>query len=98
MEEWILLAVAMVGLLASGPGQSHTFSVFVGPLSEALSLSRTELASAYGFATLVAAFGLPYSGRLTDRFGPRIMLRMLIRSPFTRPVPHIRPSPPRKAS
>ena len=71
---WVVLGVAMVGLLASGPGQSHTFSVFVGPLAEDLGLSRTEVASAYGFATLAAAFGLPRMGRLTDRYGPRAML------------------------
>lgn len=74
---WATLGVAMVGLLASGPGQSHTFSVFVGPISEDLELSRTQVASAYGLATLVAAFGLPQMGRFTDRYGPRAMLLVI---------------------
>ena len=30
---WVMLGVAMLGMFASGPGQSHTFSVFVGPIA-----------------------------------------------------------------
>ena len=68
---WVVLAVAALGLFASGPGQSHIFSVFIVPISEDLGISRTAVASAYALATLIAAFGLPYVGRLIDRFGPR---------------------------
>ena len=31
---WIIVAVANLGIFSSGPGQSHTFSVFVGPLEK----------------------------------------------------------------
>jgi len=41
------------------------------PISDDLGVSRTAVASAYALATLVAAFGLPYVGRLIDRFGAR---------------------------
>ena len=68
---WVVLAFAALGLFASGPGQSHIFSVFIVPISEDLNISRTSVASAYALATLVAAFGLPYVGRLIDRFGAR---------------------------
>jgi MFS family permease len=71
---WVVLGVATLVLFASGPGQSHTFSVFVGPISADLGISATAIASAYAFATLIAALGLPYMGRLVDRFGPRLML------------------------
>lgn len=71
---WVILAVAAVGFLASGPGQSHTFSVFIGPITEDLGMSGTAVASAYAVATLVAASGLPYMGRLIDRYGARRML------------------------
>lgn len=71
---WTIVAVAMLALFASGAGQSHTFSVFLGPVSAELGLSQTEWGAAYGLATLIAAFGLPYMGRLTDRFGPRHLL------------------------
>jgi MFS family permease len=68
---WVVLAVAALGLFASGPGQSHIFSVFIVPISDDLGISRTSVASAYALATLIAAFGLPYVGRLIDRFGVR---------------------------
>jgi MFS family permease len=68
---WVVLGVAALGLFASGPGQSRIFSVFVAPISDDLGISRTSIASAYALATLAAAFGLPYVGRLIDRFGAR---------------------------
>ena len=70
---WTILAVAGLGIFASGPGQSHTFSVFVGPIGRDLGLSKAAMASAYGLATLVAAFLLPRMGRLVDRHGSRRM-------------------------
>jgi MFS family permease len=74
---WTIVGVTMFALLASGAGQSHTFSVFLGPVSSELGLSQTQWAGAYGFATLIAAFGLPYMGRMTDRYGPRRMLMVV---------------------
>lgn len=71
---WVILGIATLAMFASGPGQSHTFSVFVGPISRDLAISSTSIASAYAFATLIAALGLPYMGRFVDRFGPRWML------------------------
>ena len=68
---WLMVGVGAMGMFASGPGQSHTFSVFITPISEDLDISRTSLSSAYAFATLIAAFGLPYVGRSIDRFGVR---------------------------
>ncbi|MEO0680291.1 MAG: MFS transporter [Pseudomonadota bacterium] len=71
---WTILAVATLGMFASGPGQSHIFSVFLVPISEDLGLSKAEISSAYGGATLIAAFALPFMGRLVDRHGPRRMM------------------------
>ena len=71
---WLIVAVAALGIFVSGPGQSHTFSVFLVHIQADLGLSATSIASAYAFATLAAAFGLPWMGRLVDRFGPRRML------------------------
>jgi len=71
---WVMLAVAGLGMFASGPGQSHMFSVFILPITQDLDISRTAVSSAYALATLAAAFGLPYMGRLVDRYGVRRVL------------------------
>jgi len=68
---WMMVVVSMAGYFASGPGQSHMFSVFILPLSNDLQLDQTEISLAYAVATLVAAFGLPYVGKLIDRYGMR---------------------------
>jgi MFS family permease len=68
---WVIVAVASLGLFASGAGQSYTFSVFVGPIAADLEIPNTLIASAYGMATLIAAFALPFMGRLVDRHGAR---------------------------
>ncbi|MFT5447073.1 MAG: MFS family permease [Gammaproteobacteria bacterium] len=65
-------------MFSSGPGQSHTFSVFVGPIGNDLGLSSAAIATAYGIATLGAAFCLPYMGRLVDRHGSRRMSMVAI--------------------
>jgi MFS family permease len=70
---WVIVAVASLGLFASGAGQSYTFSVFVGPIAADLEIPSTLIASAYGLATLVAAFALPFMGRLVDRHGARVL-------------------------
>ncbi|MGH8707613.1 MAG: MFS transporter, partial [Burkholderiales bacterium] len=70
---WTILAVAGLGIFASGPGQSHTFSVFVEPIGADLGLSKAAIGGAYGLATLAAAFFLPQMGKLVDRHGPRRM-------------------------
>lgn len=75
---WTILAVAALGLFASGPGQSHTFSVFAWPIAKDLGISHAAIASAYGFATLVAALLLPAVGRLVDRYGPRQVTTVVV--------------------
>ena len=71
---WTIVGTAGLGIFVSGPGQSHTFSVFVEPIGRDLGISSATLATAYGLATLAAAFLLPQMGRLVDRYGPRRML------------------------
>ena len=74
---WVVLWIGALGMFASGPGQSHTFSVFVGPIGRDLDLTGTTIAFAYGTATLVAAFCLPLMGRLIDRHGARHMMTII---------------------
>ena len=58
--------------------QSHTFSVFISPISKDLNLSATAISSAYGLATLVAALGLPMVGRLVDMHGARRVMGTVV--------------------
>ena len=71
---WLMLAGGGLCLFASGPGQSHAFSVFITPIGEDLGISRTAVSTAYAAATLAAACGLPWVGRLVDRFGVRAVM------------------------
>ncbi len=71
---WVIVAIASLGIFVSGPGQSHTFSVFIDPISQDLGISKSWIATAYGSATLAAAFLLPQTGRLVDRFGARLAM------------------------
>lgn len=75
---WTMAGVAGIGVFASGPGQSHTFSVFLKEISRDLDISSTSIATAYGLATLVAALLLPRMGRLVDRYGPRRTLTVIV--------------------
>ena len=68
---WTMVGVAALCLFCSGPGQSHTFSVFIKPITESLGVSKASIASAYAMATLAAAFLLPRAGKLLDVHGPR---------------------------
>ena len=68
---WVMLGVGGLTFFATGPAQSHIFSVYISPISHDLGISRTSISSAYAIATLAAALGLPYIGRLIDRFGVR---------------------------
>ncbi len=74
---WVLVAAGVLILFASGPGQSHTFGVFLTYVADDLRLSHTEVSFAYGVATLAAAFGLPYAGRHVDRRGARRVLTVV---------------------
>ena len=52
--------------------------MFNGLVAADLNLSASSVSTAYGLATLVAAFGLPYVGQLVDKFGPRRVLLVVI--------------------
>ena len=66
---WMLVGLGTLVIFATGPGQSHLIGLFFDPITAELGLSRTAVALAYGSATLVAAFLLPWMGKLVDRFG-----------------------------
>jgi MFS family permease len=61
----------MLASVCTLPGQSVCVGVFNDHLKESLSLNSTQLSSAYGLGTVLAAFFLPLTGSLMDRFGIR---------------------------
>lgn len=71
---WVMVAVAMLAMFTSGPGQSHTFAAFNALIAADLGLTLFEVTLAYGGATTFAAFLLPAFGRQVEKFGPRLAL------------------------
>lgn len=72
-----MLGVAACGLVASGPGQTVVVSQFNTSFREDLGLSASALGAAYMVGTVAAAAPLPLVGKLSDRFGPRLMLGLV---------------------
>ena len=75
---WSILAVAALAMFGTGPGQSHLIGLFFDPMQAELGLSRTQISTAYGSATLIAALLLPRMGKLIDKFGPARMIWLII--------------------
>ena len=71
---WVVLGVAMIGMFASAPGQTYTFSVFIASLRGDLGLSSTLISSLYLVGTITASVLIIPVGKALDIFGGRIML------------------------
>lgn len=70
---WVIVAVSTVSIICSIPGQTAGVGVFTDHLIDALGLTRSQLSLAYMIGTLTSGFILPFSGRLLDFLGVRIM-------------------------
>lgn len=68
---WRVLAAGLALAALSGPGQSYLLSLYIDPLTEALAVSRLDVSSVYGVATILAALTLPWVGTLADRLTSR---------------------------
>jgi len=74
---WLVLLIAAFGMFASAPGQSFSVATFKEPMRESLGVSDTWFSAAYLVATLVSGACLPFVGRMTDRFGARMLLPII---------------------
>ena len=74
---WTMLGIAGLAQFLSAPGQSYSVAAVKDPMRIDLGLSETQYSLAYAVATVVSAVLLPFTGRLTDRFGARIILPLL---------------------
>ncbi|WIG97911.1 MFS transporter [Myxococcus sp. SDU36] len=71
---WVVVGVGLLCTALSSPGQSFIFSLYLDAFISDLGLSRLELSSTYGAATLAAAACLPLLGRWADRTTARTFL------------------------
>jgi MFS transporter, OFA family, oxalate/formate antiporter len=71
---WIIVVMGIVGVLMSGPGQTHGVSPFTDTLIEVLGLTRVQLSLAYMFGTIGSSLLLTHAGRLYDRWGARVII------------------------
>ena len=67
---WILLALAMMRVMASGVG-NQVRSLLVLPLEEEFNVSRAEVSLMFTGGSIAVALTGPLGGWLMDRYGPR---------------------------
>ena len=85
---WVILGVTCFAMIGTGPGQSHLIGLYFEDISREMTFSfaadwmdgnrQTAITFAYGGATFLAAFLLPYVGKLLDRYGPTVILSLVI--------------------
>lgn len=68
---WVILGAGTLGLVLTSPGQTYAMAVFLEHLLRDLDLSRSTVSALYTAGTLLGGFGLPYVGRMVDRYGCR---------------------------
>jgi len=70
---WVVWFVAMIGVMATSPGQSYSVSLFFDFFIEDFGLDRTTASSLYGAGTFLASLSLVWVGRKLDLLGNRRM-------------------------
>jgi len=75
---WVMLPIAMLAAIATSPGQTYGISIFNAHFRESLGLSHSQLTAAYMFGTLLASLPQSYIGSLTDRFGIRRVMFIVV--------------------
>jgi MFS family permease len=71
---WILVPIAVIGVLMSMPGQTAGFSAFTEAILEFTGFTRTRLSFFYMIGTISSGFLIPVMGSVLDRWGSRKMM------------------------
>ena len=72
---WYILAAGFFALFVS-VGARNGFGVFVVPMEEDLSWTRSEISFAIAIGVLVNGLSQPFLGRIYDRYGARIVISL----------------------
>jgi MFS family permease len=70
----VVLAAALSLLLGPTPTMAFSFGVFLQPLIHEFHSNRGAVSLAFTLHAAMLAVGLPFAGRLLDRFGPRTVI------------------------
>ncbi len=70
---WVVLFVAIIGIIATSPGQSFTVSLFIDSFIEDFGLSRTVVSALFSTGTFIGSLSLTFVGRMIDKHGNRKM-------------------------
>ena len=68
---WTVLFACSIGFYTSGPGHTIGLNMFLNPLMEALSLSRSTISLCWMGAMFASSLLSPVMGVLLDRVGVR---------------------------
>lgn len=71
---WAVASAVSVTIVASMTFALSTFSIFVEPIEREFGWSRTAISGAISFGTVGSAIAGPILGRLTDRYGARLLM------------------------
>ena len=71
---YTVLAVATLGKCFTSLGQSSCIGTVIEDARVSIDISRTVMSGLYLAATTTSACLLPLTGKLIDRFGPRVMV------------------------
>ncbi len=71
---WVVVFVSALALFFSAPGQTYSISIFINVYETEFGYSKTALSTGYSIATTASGLLLILIGRMTDKFGQRLML------------------------
>jgi MFS family permease len=75
---WLMVPVAMIAQAVTSVGQTYGISVFNPSIQDSLNISLSALTGAYMVGTLIASIPQPYIGSLSDRFGIRQVMMVIV--------------------
>jgi MFS family permease len=91
----LVTGATIVTMLGTTPTLGAIFGLFLIPITQEFSWSRTQVAGAFTAMSLSAMLFYPIAGRLVDRFGTRrvLLIGLLFQAAFTLALSQLSPNP-----